>query len=458
MGARFLRDRWFWLVLVCGLVVRLGLASVRPDLLREDVDGYLAHAEELASRGEFVGPFTGERTAYRPPGYVCFLACGLWMGLSPQGAVLAVHLLLMSLCVASAAGLAVAAGMSRVRVLAVASYVAFDPLLVRYSVQPMSEVPCAAVLVFGVLVFVWAVAGGARTSWDSGVVQRFIGSRRMWLAFISGLLFAAGSLIRPAVLPAALLCLGWLAYRWCLSSVAGLWKRRGQQSNVHLGGGLGGVRVHCGLLAASTFGLLLGLLPWVLRNAVVFGAFIPATTHGGYTLALGNNSDFYRDVIHQPAGSATNGYPWRGKSLALWQRRTLGEASAAGIALGDEVALDAWYYRYASASIRGDWCGFFWASGLRFVRFWAFASAGAGGMEFWLPCVWYVSLWLCLLPSLIRLFTGGAGLVEMCVWLSVAAFCGLHLFYWTDARMRAPLMPLLAVLGAQCPVVFVRRG
>ena len=458
MSARFLRDRWFWLLLGCGLAVRLGLSVARPELLREDADGYLAHAVELAARGEFVGPFTGVRTAFRPPGYVCLLAVGLWLGLSPSATVLAVHLMFTNICVAATAGLATIAGLSRVRVLIAASCVVFDPLLVRYSVQPMSEVPCAALLVLGVLLFVRAMSSSIGTAERAGWVAWGLVSRRELAAFFSGLLFAAGSLIRPAVLPAAVLCLGAFAVTRWGGDVTCLRERWDRRSEVAVGGGWFGVPRFRGALLACAFGLVLGLMPWVWRNAVVFGAFIPATTHGGYTLALGNNPDFYRDVIHQPAGSMKNGYPWRGEALEGWQRRTLDEAAAAGVALGDEVALDAWYYDYAWASIGADWGGFLQACGLRFVRFWAFAGAGAGGLEFWLPCVWYGCLWLGLVPALLRLLTGRVAPVEICVWLSVAAFCGLHLCYWTDARMRAPLMPLLAVLGAMCPALSFRRG
>ena len=53
----------------------------------------------------------------------------------------------------------------------------------------------------------------------------------------------------------------------------------------------------------SSAGFLLAISPWVTRNFVEFQTFIPATTHGGYTLALGNNPDYYRDVINGDATS-----------------------------------------------------------------------------------------------------------------------------------------------------------
>jgi hypothetical protein len=432
VAAFIFRNRFLLLILCSGLLVRLLLSWQRPGLLSEDADGYLAHAAELASHGEFVGPYTGVKTAFRPPGYVCLLAIPLWLGLSPATSVLGIHCLMTAVCVSATALLSWSAGLSRRLGVLAAACVAFDPLLVRYSLQPMSEVPCAAVLVLGVLIFVRAGDRSFLRPWLSGLV--------------AGLCFAAGSLIRPAVLPAAVLCLGAALTSGIARQCRGIGRARS--------GGSGGFFTRAGLCSDAGLvatmagcGLVAGLLPWVWRNASEFGAFIPATTHGGYTLALGNNPDFYRDVIHQPSGSVGNGFPWRGELLEGWQKRALAEAVAGGVSPGDEVALDRWFYKYALTSIRGDWSGFCGACVLRFVRFWAFAGAGTVGLEFWVPCLWYVCLWGALLPRLYRLVVWRVSLLEWMLWLCVAAFCGLHVFYWTDARMRAPVMPLLAVLA-----------
>ena len=42
--------------------------------------------------------------------------------------------------------------------------------------------------------------------------------------------------------------------------------------------------------------------PWVIRNRLVFGRWIATTTHGGYTLLLGNNPDFYRHLRQRSVG------------------------------------------------------------------------------------------------------------------------------------------------------------
>lgn len=426
----FWRDPLLLLIVIAALVLRWLFAEQRPGLLLEDADGYLAHAETLLKLGRFAGPYTGVSTAFRPPGFVFLLAVPLWLGLSASAAVLVVQLLMSLCCCWAAAALAVLIGLPRGMVLLAVAGVAFDPLLVLYAVQPMSEVPCAAVLSVALVLYLRSCVLG-------GVVDRGVDVWRVqiWGAAVAGLLFAAGGMIRPAVLLGAGCCFLAVGLRW-LSSV---W-RCGRDVD----GGVRGAWVGLLMVCVAVCGFGVGLLPWVLRNAVVFGSFIPATTHGGYTLALGNNPDFYRDVIHQPPGNEGNGYPWRGDRLEMWQRRTLREAELSGVRRGDERGLDRWYYLHAESSIRGDWFGFWGASVLRLRRFWAITgTGGSGSAATWMIGMWYVCWWCGL----------AAGLVcrgrpsELLLWLCVAVFCGLHLVYWTDTRMRAPVTPLLVVLS-----------
>ena len=53
-----------------------------------------------------------------------------------------------------------------------------------------------------------------------------------------------------------------------------------------------------GLLAA-----VCGLAPWAIRNQIVVGRPIVSTTHGGYTLLLGNNPSFYDHLRTAPRGT-----------------------------------------------------------------------------------------------------------------------------------------------------------
>ena len=198
-------------------------------------------------------------------------------------------------------------------------------------------------------------------------------------------------------------------------------------------------------------GFLLAISPWVTRNFVEFQTFIPATTHGGYTLALGNNPDYYRDVIN---GEATK--PWDGEKLDQWQKRMASEARAAGIAIGDEKATDTWMYSQAFQAIQSQPANFVRASWLRIRTFWAISPTGAvSDVQRLLSSIWYAGLWFAIIALiLVRLTCRIAKRMPFFstksapIWLTVLAFQLMHTFYWTDARMRAPLMPALAVLVA----------
>ena len=59
------------------------------------------------------------------------------------------------------------------------------------------------------------------------------------------------------------------------------------------------------------------LSPWAIRNQLQFGRPIVTTTHGGYTLLLANNPEFYQWLRAGPWGSV-----WRADQFdAEWNRR-----------------------------------------------------------------------------------------------------------------------------------------
>ncbi len=406
-------DRSFLLLLWLALALRLLLAAHNPTLLLEDADGYTAHATATLQHHGFVGPFTGQPTAFRPPLYPLLLAAPLACGLPPIVAVLLINLLTTVVCCIATGWLAGVLLLARRPALLCVAAVALDPLLLRYSLQPMTEVPCAALLTL-------ACAVSARVCQPTA---------RPLTIFSSGLLLAVAALIRPTVLLAA-------AAIWLQLVICTL--RPGKPA-------VAGQTPAPPLLLA--LGIALGLAPWLTRNAIQFRAFIPATTHGGYTLALGNNPDFYRDVIR-----GTDQFPWEGAALDRWQRKTLTDATAAGINLADELALDRFHYGLATQTIRLYPRDFLCACWLRCCRFWAIRPAGTDGTATAvLISSWYVVLWtgliLKLLQSLRHLRSAGPDAPTFTVWLCCLAFALTHLFYWTDTRMRTPILPLLIVLS-----------
>lgn len=404
------------LTLLLAIVLRIIAAVAAPQLLTTDADGYIAHATATLQHHGFVGPFTGQPTAFRPPLYPLLLAAPLACGLSPTTAVLLVSITASVTCSAAVGWLArPILGSHRAALLCVLA-TAVDPLLLRYSIQPMTEVPCAALLTLAC-----ATVAGSATH----------GSRPR-LQFTAGLLLAAATLTRPTVLLAtAGICLYQLAL--VVHSRIRLLPHR--------------IPVLAPLMLAA--GMAVGMAPWLLRNALQFHAFIPATTHGGYTLALGNNPDFYRDVIR-----GTEGFPWDAAALDQWQKQTLAQAVHLGINPADEQSLDRFHYELAFTTIRQHPAEFLQACALRFRRFWAPGQAGAPVTAVsLLTACWYLTLWAGLLIRLLQLLQNGwkslQNSTEMPLWICLLAFVGTHLFYWTDARMRTPVMPLLITLAIQ---------
>ena len=81
------------------------------------------------------------------------------------------------------------------------------------------------------------------------------------------------------------------------------------------------------------------------------------------------------------------------------------------------------------------------ASAARLSRFWSARPAGAvyPGILRALVALWTIPLWVALVAGLTRRASGvGPGLrPPRCFWRLSA----VHAFYWTDMRMRAPLVP-----------------
>lgn len=407
-------DRQFLLLLLLAIAVRGLAAAAAPLLPLTDADGYVAHATAALKHHGFVGPFTEKPTAFRPPLYPLLLALPLACGLTPAAAVLTINLLASVTCSAATGYLALQLLHSRRTALLCVLATILDPLLLRYSIQPMTEVPCAALLTLACAAFTRSISPPVRTS-------RHI---------LTGLLFAAATLTRPAVLLAAAgICLSQLTLL--------LLHRKSADQRLTPAAPL--------LLAA---GMTLGMSPWLLRNALQFHAFIPATTHGGYTLALGNNPDFYRDVIR-----GKDRFPWDGAALDHWQQQTLAQARQNGINLADEQALDRFHYALARDAIRRFPADFLQACQLRFRRFWALGQADTPATPVSiLTAIWYLCLWAGVLLRLLQHCCHPRSLLqhtaEISLWICVLAFSGTHLVYWTDARMRTPIMPLLIVIAA----------
>lgn len=388
--------------------------------LTYDRDAYLGIAQELAAGHGFCTPGTTQPTAYRPPLLPCLLAGGLLVWPS-AGATAAVNVVCGAGTVLITWWVAQRMLGSFWRSILAASLVAVDPLLLRYTAQPMTECLFAALTVSVVgLLFMAGQTPSCCARWvGAGVV--------------SGL----AALCRPTIWPFLLFV-----------SLAGVVRHRKA------------LRTLVPSLGTFWLGLLLTVSPWVLRNAWVLGHPILTTTHGGYTLLLANNPVFYAEVARQPWGTV-----WDGASLARWQADLHAEmAQELGPAPG-EIASDRWQTQRAWKCLREDVPGFLYGMLYRVRSFWSLMPRGehthvdlhgaarpvgvvsADAVRL-LVAVWYALCFGLAAWGMVRLMQNRAWWAVGLLLGSMGSMQLVHLFYWTDTRMRAPLHPLLAVCAA----------
>jgi hypothetical protein len=240
---------------------------------------------------------------------------------------------------------------------------------------------------------------------------------RVLLFALTGMSYAIAALCRPTFL----LSLFFTAV--ALAWTRPLWRQRTQ------------------VVAAMSFGALLILFPWAARNEAVLGKPVVTTTHGGYTLLLGNNADYYRFLSTSPRRSV-----WRADRL---------DDSLRAARSADEVANDRREYALAWQTIREQPGMFFYASLRRLGALWGLLPHRLDINESrWVrasryaTAVWYLVVFGLALTAL------GSGAVRATAppWLwatmLVASFTATHVVYWTDMRMRAPLVPAIALLAA----------
>lgn len=420
-------ERWplaALLLLACG--VRLAVLWTFGAGLQEDRDAYLAIARQLAERGEFASS-PGVPTAYRPPLYPLLLT-PIW---SPDRAP-ARGLLHLALSLATLLLLWRIGGMLELPFgarLGAVVLCAFDPVMLRYLAFPMTETLSA---------FLTTLLIERMISWHDSP------SRRTGLT--AGIVFGLCVLCRPTFwVFGGLMCV-WQAFRLGRQIVGG---RSSDGANVKA--------VSSGAAALGTMSVV---LPWLVRNWLVLGTPILMTTHGGYTLLLGNNDAYYREVVEQPWGTVWDGSHGPGQSG--WVDALYAEMEAAGVR--SEVDQDRWMNRRAWETIRSQPSSFLKACRLRFLSFWSVKPGGewVGSVPQWLQLLiagWYSSAWIGFafgLLSLARLSKHSNPQRDRWgpIVLLVLSLLLVHLFFWTDARMRAPVMPAIALIA----VAWVPKG
>ena len=418
-------SRWLIAIVVVSLVLRLILLLVRGADLQTDPDAYIGHAETLLTSGSYCVPGTDRPTAFRPPIYPVLLAGFGAAGVKLSSAAAIINLVASAVFIICAWWIARVVGLRGVWPPICAAAVGIDPLLLRYSVLPMTEIVSGAFLSVAILQMMKLCYESHGGSEPSGNLPG------MRSAVSAGICFGVGGLCRPILFVTCAVITLILAGQFVI----------GRLSKKSLNGKHGGGVVVLPALIAAMI-----LLPWVIRNAVQFNHFIPATTHGGYTLLLGNNPIFYDQVVNAPGNPA-----WAGDSLGQWQEKLAAQLSADGVDAADEVAADAWHYDRAIRHIGNDPTAFGKSVLLRWKRLGAtrpsVQQVSGGRVMGWFATILYSIVWIGLLTSGYLWVIHHQPRVQI-LFGAVLSFVMMHSFYWTNTRMRAPLTAVIIVLSA----------
>ena len=409
-------------IIVFAVLVRIGVLLLVPDALVADPDDYRRLAENLVEYGTFGHDATP--TAYRPPLYPLLLVRCVTTDCCTRAAIGGLHVLLGALTVLMVFHLGNRWGLSQRSAALAALLVACDPILLFQSTRIMTETAATFFAVLGLTALTWC---GKRLNDGWPVAYLAVAA--------SGAVLALGALCRPAALV-------WIAAVGVVIALRA-WRNRGHRPVVALA-----------LPAAFALGVVVTLAPWTIRNQLQFGRPIATTTHGGYTLLLANNPDFYAWLR-----TARWGEPWWGDEFnAQWNRRRP----------RDELVADRLAYDDAWRTIASEPATFAYSCLVRLGRLWSplphRLDAHESPVRLAARCavaVWYVLEYLLAAAGLILLWrvrhrvrrdTAGDGARLPITWLwgilLVLSLTCVHALYWTDMRMRAAAMPVVALAAA----------
>ncbi len=428
--------RWALLLLLCAAIVVRG--RVHQTLfvggLWDDPDGYAEVASHLVRNQTFGMSVYGNSpspTAARAPLYPLLLAVVRYPSdrVTSSLAYGAVHLILATGTVVAVWWLARLWSLGPWAALLACVLVGINPILLRYSAQIMTETLAAFL-----------------AAWTLVAITRFAQEASYLRALLAGALAGLCILCRPEFLAwtvGVIACFPFLAAGPC----------RLRRLAVYV------------VTAAAV------IAPWAVRNAREFGAPIVTTTHGGITLLLANNPSFYEYLRSAPWGATWDGRAINQRYAQLRQAHsqdlfTPGRSWPVGRKV-DEVAVDREAYREAFQNIRAEPAMFAYSCLVRVGRLWAVLphatsdheSPSRRGMRYAVGIFYAFELALALVGAW---FLGRKLLTTPWIWgtLLLGSYTLVHAFYWTDMRMRAPLVPVVALLVALAVVRLAapRRG
>jgi 4-amino-4-deoxy-L-arabinose transferase-like glycosyltransferase len=416
-------------IVLVALLVRGVVCFTSIDQYSQDPDAYLAIAKTLADKNVFgITRLNGEIvvTAYRPPLYPYLLSWMIGLGEYLPYGIAALHTILGAvtvLCTFRASRRLLNEGQQTRASILAAALVLVDPVLLQQSRWTMTETLATAL---ASLVIWWWVRWA---EW----------SKSFETALVLGTLLGLAYFCRPTFIVWGLMlsvCMGF-AKPFFPTSLLMRWARA--------------------VLVAAV--LVLCVNAWMYRNSREIKAPVWATTHGGYTLLLANNPSFYDYLRNGELGSTWDAEPF----FRAYSHRYDGDPNTAEFWAADwqdvgkipnkvtepqddRVANDA-----AINTIKREPAMFVWASLVRVANLWSPFPHRTSDRS-WLTTIpvgiYYLAFYAAVFVGLRRL----RGEVLLAKWWPiltlVLALTAVHAVYWTNIRMRAPVMPGLAIVAA----------
>jgi hypothetical protein len=408
---------WPVAVIIVAAILRTAALRIGTAHLSDDRDDYLLVAQHYVENG-FWTAFKGIPNSFRPPLYPLAVAGLLKVG-GGSTALGLLQLVLGTATVALTWQIGRRLGLGVFAVVA-AALVALDPLLIEYTTFPMTET--LFTFLVSLLVAI-ATSNGLRVASPRASLLR---------AAAIGAVFGACALCRPTIWPVAALIGFWILWR----------SRKGETRGLNW--------LSHAAIAAVTLGAVVA--PWVVRNWKILGSPILTTTHGGYTLLLGNNVAYFHQVAARPLLDE-----WRDSApdrfQQTWFQHLVAEMDREIGPGAGELAQDRWLYRRAWGDISANPQLFLRSCVLRFAEFWNVIPLSPSRTRtsravVWGACAGYTIELILFLVGLVTLVYRWDDRWALSLIL-ILNFTLVHLLYWSNMRMRAPIVPLIAVVASR---------
>jgi hypothetical protein len=485
------------MLVIIAAIVRGGILWFAFGQLRDDPDAYDAIARTLATTGTFAVVAAGDDTvptAYRPPLYPSILAVihraiiatqedlqdPLFGGKTPvsRTAIAILHWamglatvvmtyfvairMLRPIVDAAAPDSPSLGDRAKLPAFFAALLVAIDPILIQSSVRVMTETLATLLAVAGLYCWCRLVD---RLAPEAAKKQPIFPA-----AALLGLVLGLAYLCRPTFIVWTALLIGYLSL-WSAWRMCGRWLQRSRNLEISDSAADAGT-AYPPVLAALTLAFIACLFVggWTLRNQTHFGKPIWATTHGGYTLLLGNNPSFFAYMRSGQIGIAWDPQPffdrWERRDQAdprrveFWKSETplpsdpTWQATMRDSDVPGELFEDRLAYETAKMAIANDYEGFVRATLWRVGRllspmpqFFAGASTGKRiGAS--VVTIYYTATIVLMIWGIFRLSRNLLKPQWIAAMMLVLSLVAVHAVYWSNMRMRAPAIPALAILAA----------